>query len=90
MRLCWLIGHSEVFNDGGYPICSCGSSAYWNQDDVLWNKGGLIYRPIYFIRKLIWNGKEWMQKWFRKCGDCHNFEVFLGREVGDHHDCVPF
>jgi hypothetical protein len=90
-RLCWLVGHTEVFNDSGYAVCSCGAHQYWDQDDPMgWDNPGLIYRPIHFIRRIFWNRKEWMSKRFVKCGDCGKYEKFFGKNVGDHWNCVPF
>lgn len=55
--------------------------------------GPEVHRPG-LLQKLphAWRGlKAWLRRnWFRRCFDCNQAEVVLGRRVGDHDGCLPF
>jgi hypothetical protein len=87
-RLCRLVGHTEVYRDGGYPVCRCGAHAYYDEHD--WNRAGLLYLPVHWFRIAEHGLTSWFHRYFRKCGDCGRFELLFGRPFGHHEDCLPF
>ena len=87
-RICWLVGHTEVFNDSGFPVCSCGAHGYYEEQD--WNRSGVLYLPVHWYRIAKHGLGLWFARYFHRCGECGEFSRFFGRSVGDHGSCLPF
>lgn len=87
-RLCWLLGHTSVFEDSGYPVCPCGAHGYYQHED--WNRPGLLYLPIHWYRITQHRACRFFRGYFHICRDCRKLDLFFGKRVGNHEDCIPF
>jgi hypothetical protein len=94
--LCKLFGHRITMHDSYAEVCGrCGSHSYYDQDTHF--KANVIGM---YIWKLKYNLIMWF-RWhvvfpytpiYRKCCDekCKKTRYIIGREVGNHDDCIPF
>ena len=83
-RPCWLIGHVDR---GGYGYCYCGACTY----DPDFSEYGILTEIKYWYWQLRYGDIEFrIRQYFRRCPDCHKWELLFGKNVGNHRDCIPF
>ena len=81
---CFLFGHKEDFNDSGFPVCKCGSHAYYDENE--WLYGGFVWSITNPIFRYFYKFRS------EKCNECNKFVMFLGVKLNPkkHKDCLPF
>jgi hypothetical protein len=95
--LCSLIGHdrryrtTQYFGRGRWRTGNDASSARCGSHDSeeLHRPGAIEYLTgwRFHLASILRPIRQWC---FASCIDCDKPCRRLGREIGDHHDCIPF